>query len=163
MSEVQQFKIILLGDASVGKSSIIHRYIMSKFKEYAEATLGTAFFCKVVFREEHSFKLNVLRNADHRYGTQLVRKNSGLSQATTTRVFFRPNPDADAAILVFDLTNLNSLSGVEYYLKEVSNIASEDIVINVVGNKKDMVTGKGSSEYEMQYLVKVDFKTDRRK
>ena len=59
MSEVKQFKIILLGDASVGKSSIIHRYIMSRFKEYPEATLGTAFFCKVVFKEDDSYKLNV--------------------------------------------------------------------------------------------------------
>ena len=59
MSGIKQYKVILLGDASVGKSSIIHRYIMSKFKEYPEATLGTAFFCKVVFIGEETYKLNV--------------------------------------------------------------------------------------------------------
>ena len=60
MSEVKQFKLILLGDASVGKSSIIHRYIMSKFKEYPESTLGTAYFCKVIFRGDDTIKLNVI-------------------------------------------------------------------------------------------------------
>ena len=56
---MKEFKLILLGDASVGKSSIIHRYIMSKFKQYPEATLGTAFYCKVVIVEDEVFKLNV--------------------------------------------------------------------------------------------------------
>ena len=59
MSGAKQFKVILLGDASVGKSTIIHRYIMNKFKEYPEATLGTAFFCKVIFRGDDTIKLNV--------------------------------------------------------------------------------------------------------
>ena len=59
MDKVTQFKVILLGDASTGKSSIIHRFIMSKFKQYPEATLGTAFFSKIMCREEDTYKLNV--------------------------------------------------------------------------------------------------------
>ena len=62
MADIKQFKVILLGDANVGKSSIIHRYIMSKFKQYPESTLGTAFFCKVVFIGEETYKLNVVES-----------------------------------------------------------------------------------------------------
>ena len=58
-SQTKEFKVIVLGDASVGKSSIIHRFIMSKFREHAEATLGTAFFCKFMFVGDHSVKINV--------------------------------------------------------------------------------------------------------
>ena len=60
MSEVKQYKLILLGDASVGKSSIIYRYIMNKFKQYSEATLGTAYFCKILMIEDEAVKLNVI-------------------------------------------------------------------------------------------------------
>ena len=75
MSDIREFKLILLGDASVGKSSIIHRYIMSKFKEYPESTLGTAFFCKVVFIGEDTYKLNVSIN-DYRYGILREKRSS---------------------------------------------------------------------------------------
>ena len=75
MSDIREFKLILLGDASVGKSSIIHRYIMSKFKEYPVSTLGTAFFCKVVFIGEDTYKLNVSIN-DYRYGILQEKRSS---------------------------------------------------------------------------------------
>ena len=61
------------------------------------------------------------------------------------------------------MKNLQSLGGVEYYLKEVQNNAQEDIMINIVGNKKDLLGDKSStSEHEMEYLVKVASHNDRK-
>ena len=58
-NKMKEFKIIMLGEPSVGKSSLIYRFIMSKFREHSEATLGTAFFCKVMFVDDQTLKVNV--------------------------------------------------------------------------------------------------------
>lgn len=58
-SSITQFKIIFLGDAGVGKSSLIHRYIMNEFLSKPEATLGSAFFCKTMIKNGEIIKLSV--------------------------------------------------------------------------------------------------------
>ena len=59
MSSLNQFKIIFLGDAGVGKSSIIHRYIMEQFLVNPDSTLGTAFYCKTLMKHGEMVKLNI--------------------------------------------------------------------------------------------------------
>jgi GTPase SAR1 family protein len=43
---MEEVKVILLGNASVGKSSMIYRYIIGEFEEDSAATIGTSFYSK---------------------------------------------------------------------------------------------------------------------
>ena len=70
MSSITNFKVILLGDAGVGKSSIIHRYIMSEFLEKSSATLGSCFVSKTLMKDGEMIKLSVsFRSLISRFGT----------------------------------------------------------------------------------------------
>ena len=56
---IREFKVIFLGDSAVGKSSIIYRYLMSRFQNSPESTVGTAFFSKTIFHSGQIIKLNI--------------------------------------------------------------------------------------------------------
>ena len=45
---IKSYKIVVLGQTAVGKSSIVSRYIHDKFDEFQESTIGAAFFCKTI-------------------------------------------------------------------------------------------------------------------
>lgn len=117
MSSINQFKVIFLGDAGVGKSSLIHRYNTSSFLDRPEATLGTAFFCKVIIRGGTVIKLNIWDTS----GEEKYR--------AMTPMYYK---DADAAILTYDLTDLKSLDGVEYYKEELKENAPENMSKDLV-------------------------------
>jgi small GTP-binding protein len=112
MSSINQFKIIFLGDAGVGKSSLIHRYNTNSFLDTPEATLGTAFFCKIMMRNGSVVKLNIWDTS----GEEKYR--------AMTPMYYK---DADAVILAYDLTDLRSLDGVDYYKKELKDNGPENI------------------------------------
>ena len=48
-NKTYQFKLVLLGDTSVGKSSIVIRFVKGQFSEYQESTIGGMFVCVFVF------------------------------------------------------------------------------------------------------------------
>ena len=54
-SKVVQFKLVLLGDSAVGKSSLVLRFVRGQFFEYQESTIGAAFLTQVtpVDRPKH--------------------------------------------------------------------------------------------------------------
>ena len=45
---IAQFKIVLLGDKSVGKTSIVQRYVEQRYSGHTESTMGASFFSKIV-------------------------------------------------------------------------------------------------------------------
>lgn len=49
-----QFKLVLLGESSVGKSSLVLRFCKDKFQEYQESTIGAAFITQSVFLEDQN-------------------------------------------------------------------------------------------------------------
>lgn len=164
MSSINQFKIIFLGDAGVGKSSLIHRYNSQSFLQKPEATLGTAFFCKVIVQEGKVIKLNIWDTS----GEEKYR--------AMTPMYYK---DADVAILTYDIADLKTLDGVEYYLEELKENAPENmsndlnypkshlyspklviltltIVIMIAGNKCDLLKTTSSKEIEeIEQLARV--------
>jgi GTPase SAR1 family protein len=51
--KICQFKLVLLGESAVGKSSLVLRFVKGQFHEYQESTIGgkTGFVCFVVFTQ----------------------------------------------------------------------------------------------------------------
>lgn len=60
---IKQVKILTLGDSSVGKSSIILRYVNKKFIEVFQATIGLDFKSKIVDHKGKSFELRIYDTA----------------------------------------------------------------------------------------------------
>ena len=54
---MKMFKIVLLGDAAVGKTALLHQFMYSTFKQSYKSTIGVQFMTKVVETEETTTKL----------------------------------------------------------------------------------------------------------
>ena len=119
-----QLKIVLLGDAGVGKSSIVLRYVTDSFKTDADGTVGASYMGKIVTINDTMVKLNVWDTAGQERYHSLAK------------MYYK---DADAAILVYDITKHDSFDGMIRWHKEVSENSKPGIVIAVAGNKEDLV------------------------
>ena len=98
MKEVKS-KVILIGDASVGKTSIILRYFENRFNNRVESTIGTSFFTKIFPEEENS-----TRAIQHKMN---VWDTCGQERfMAIASVFYK---DANVVVFVIDCTNKNSL------------------------------------------------------
>ena len=115
-------KIVVVGDAAVGKTSLIVRYVKGVFNPGYIITLGVNFFTQDVTLEEKTLRYVIWDTAgQERFGP--VRKKYYLG--------------ARAALLVFDLTNLQSFEHIDFWIKEVEGICGE-IPMILVGNKADL-------------------------
>jgi len=115
-------KIVVVGDAAVGKTSLIVRYVKGVFNPGYIITLGVNFFTQDVSIQDKTLRYIIWDTAgQERFGP--VRKKYYLG--------------ARAAVLVFDLTNLQSFENVDFWIKEVEGICGE-IPMILVGNKADL-------------------------
>jgi Ras-related protein Rab-5C len=55
----QHFKLVLLGDCSVGKSSLVLRFVKGHFSNQMESTVGAAFLTKTVCFDETALKFEI--------------------------------------------------------------------------------------------------------
>jgi len=119
------FKIILIGDSNIGKTSIINRYIHNSFSDKYICTIGVDFMMKTMTIEDTQLKLQIWDTAGmERY-----------KQLTTS--YYK---GSHSAIIVFDLTNKSSFDNIDYWLNlfyENSNPLFQKYVI-IIGNKADL-------------------------
>ena len=122
-----QHKIVLLGDAGVGKSSLLSRFITNEFSQETPPTLGAAFSSKELSIEAHTVKLNIWDTA----GQERYR---GLA-----KMYYR---DASAAVLVFDLTQPRTFLSFPVWLQELHDNGPKNLVLAVAANKSDLCEGE---------------------
>ncbi|EMD42925.1 small GTPase Rab5, putative [Entamoeba histolytica KU27] len=85
-----QFKIVLLGDSSVGKSSIVLRVCKDEYKEFQENTIGAAFLTKTLIVDGETIKFEIWDTAgQERYHS-------------LTPMYYR---GSNAALVVYDITS----------------------------------------------------------
>ena len=118
------YKLLLLGESNVGKTSIILRYIEDKFEESNISTCGIDLKCKYVSCDNKKIKLNI-------WDTAGQERFKGL-----TKNYFR---GAHGFVLVYDITNKLSFDKLKVWIKDAKEkIADENSYkLAVVGNKKD--------------------------
>lgn len=122
-----KFKVLIIGDSSVGKTSLLLRHVEGKFTEEVAGTIGIDYRSNTYIRDGHSYNLQIWDTAG-----QERFKN-------VTKAYYR---DADAALLVFDVTNPESFKNIpQWYdqLIEQCGRHSGEIVTILVGNKCDML------------------------
>ena len=117
-------KVVIIGDASVGKTSIALRYINNTFSDNIKPTIGCDHYEKVIeLPSKQTVKLSIWDTA----GQERFR---GLSSSYYKK--------AKCVILVYDITKKASFDKLDFWRDEISNFADEDILVVIVGNKSDL-------------------------
>ncbi|XP_022098394.1 ras-related protein Rab-5B-like [Acanthaster planci] len=130
--KICQFKLVLLGESAVGKSSLVLRFVKGQFHEYQESTIGAAFLTQTVCLDDTTVKFEIWDTAGQERYHSLAP------------MYYR---GAQAAIVVYDITNQDTFARAKTWVKELQRQASPNIVIALAGNKADLAN-KRMVEYE---------------
>ncbi|KPJ10644.1 Ras-related protein Rab-31 [Papilio machaon] len=121
--KVIEAKIVVLGSQGVGKTSLVVRYIGKMFSRHISPTIGASFFTCNINLAEARVKLQVWDTA----GQERFRSMAPM--------YYR---NANAALLVFDITCRASFAAVKSWVKELQSNAPGPLVLALVGNKADL-------------------------
>lgn len=106
-----QFKLVLLGESAVGKSSLVLRFVKGQFHEYQESTIGAAFLTQTLSMEDSEVKFEIWDTAGQE------RYNS------LAPMYYR---GAQAAIVVYDILNQDSFQRAQTWVNELQRKVSDD-------------------------------------
>ena len=138
--KMKEVKIILLGDAGVGKTSIISRYYKNEFDINSMSTGSSSFITKTVQKNDNTYKLNIWDTS----GQERYR--------SVTKIFVQ---GANIVILVYAIDVKETFDIINYWHKIVIDIVEgeENIILAVVGNKSDKFEEAVISEEDGQKLA----------
>ena len=116
---VESFKVVLVGESGVGKRDIINKYINLTFQEDQQSTMGGIFATKSILKFE-------------------IWDTSGQERyRSLTRMFCK---EANAAILVNDITRRDSFEEIQtYWAEEIKKNAPQNIILVVAANKSELI------------------------
>ena len=137
----EPLKIVLIGESGVGKTSIIYQFIDKNFQYDQQTTIGGTFATKKVKCSNGKIlKLEIWDTA----GQEKYR--------SVTKMFYK---DANAAILVYDITSQNSFDGLKnYWVKEVKESSEKNVILAILGNKSDLFEREQVDEDEIKAYAK---------
>ncbi|KAI7309070.1 hypothetical protein KC315_g13131 [Hortaea werneckii] len=116
-------KLVLLGEAAVGKSSLVLRFVNNDFQPNKEPTIGAAFLTQKCQLPARTIKFEIWDTAGQERFASLAP------------MYYR---NAQSALVVYDVTKKSSLTKARHWVAELQRQASPGIVIALVGNKKDL-------------------------
>ncbi|KAL8802814.1 MAG: hypothetical protein Q9182_003574 [Xanthomendoza sp. 2 TL-2023] len=123
-----QFKLVLLGESAVGKSSLVLRFVKDQFDDYRESTIGAAFLTQTISLDDTTtVKFEIWDTAGQERYKSLAP------------MYYR---NANCAVVVYDITQASSLDKAKAWVKELQRQANENIIIALAGNKSDLVASQ---------------------
>lgn len=126
------YKIVLLGDSSVGKTSLVHRFTNNSFDQHTSNTIGAAFITKELQSSKTPIKHLKLEIWDTA-GQERYR--------SLTPMYYR---NSKIAIICYDLSNIDdTFEKAKYWINQLnlnsnSGTESDIIRIKLIGNKLDL-------------------------
>ncbi len=151
------FKVVLIGDSAVGKSNLLSRFTRNQFNLESKSTIGVEFATKSITHEGKKIKAQIwdtgLVELKYRIKSCLFSALAGqeryraITHAYVSMLFpanvqyflcFSYYRGAVGALLVYDMSKRPSYENVSRWLKELRDHADPNIVIMLVGNKKDL-------------------------
>ncbi|KAH0794045.1 ras-related protein Rab-5C [Histomonas meleagridis] len=123
MTKSPEYKVIIVGDSAVGKTSIVMRYHRDTYFDDHQATVGASFITKSIETKNGKININIWDTAGQEKYRSLVPMYSR---------------NASAAIIVFDLSDPTSFENMKFWLDEVRQNVPNDCIIVIVGNKNDL-------------------------
>ena len=157
MSEIGKydysFKMIVIGDAGVGKSCLTNRAAKDKFLSDYSPTVGFEFLTFNVKIEDQNIKLQIWDTCGQEVYRSLISS------------FYR---SASLAIIVYSIDNEESFNNIEKWLNDIKTQSSPDVKIFLIGNKADLddkrkITReqgeKFSNEHKISFFTETSAKT----
>ena len=118
-------KVVIIGDAAVGKTCLLSRFISDEFIESYQSTIGVDFSSRTMSIENAIIKVQIWDTA----GQERFR--------SICRSYLR---GVQAAILVYDVTKMQSFLNLETWVKNLEAENSNKIPTIIIGNKSDLGT-----------------------
>jgi len=118
-----QHKLVFLGDETVGKTSIITRYIYGAFDDAYKVTIGIDFVSKTVYVGDKIVRLQLWDTAGQERFRSMIPS------------YIR---DSSVAIVVYDVSSQASLLNTERWIDDIRSERGNDVLIVLVGNKTDL-------------------------
>lgn len=120
---LRKFKLVFLGEQSVGKTSLITRFMYDSFDNTYQATIGIDFLSKTMYLEDRTVRLQLWDTAGQERFRSLIPS------------YIR---DSTVAVVVYDITNVNSFNQTNKWIDDVRAERGNDVIIMLVGNKTDL-------------------------
>ena len=137
---LRKFKLVFLGEQSVGKTSLITRFMYDSFDntyqvtttipatrcvqvKVFQATIGIDFLSKTMYLEDRTVRLQLWDTAGQERFRSLIPS------------YIR---DSTVAVVVYDITNANSFHQTSKWIDDVRTERGSDVIIMLVGNKTDL-------------------------
>lgn len=121
---LRKYKIVFLGDQSVGKTSLITRFMYDTFDDQYAATIGIDFLLKTMYLEDNkTIRLQLWDTAGQERFRSLIPS------------YIR---DSHVAVICYDITNKKSFENLNKWIQDVKLERGDDVIIVVVGNKSDL-------------------------
>ncbi|KAL9986016.1 hypothetical protein ACROYT_G000069 [Oculina patagonica] len=140
------FKVLLLGDAGVGKTSLMWRFSDDVFNQTYISTIGIDFKLRTIDVEGKKVRLQVWDTAGqerfHAISVSYYRTAAGI-------------------MLVYDITRRSSFENIAKWLRRIDEHAKEDVIKLLIGNKCDMHQHRAvkreegeklANEYDMSFF-----------
>ena len=120
----KEVKIVVLGEARVGKTSLTLRFVNNTFDKEQDSTIDASFLGKKVTVGQKSIMLNIWDTAGQEKYHALAKN------------YYQ---GASGAILVYDVTDLDSFEKAKTWYLELSKYIGKEAPIIVAGNKSDKI------------------------
>jgi len=130
------FKVVLLGDTAVGKSSTVIRFCKDAYSDYQQPTIGANFLSQAIHLDKDT---TVLFDIWDTAGQERYR--------SLAPMYYR---GAAAALVLYDITSQDTYQGAKSWIKELQSQASKNIYILLAGNKLDMESKREVPKEEAQ-------------
>ncbi|KAI7897715.1 ras-related protein rab-6A-like protein [Cokeromyces recurvatus] len=120
---LKKFKLVFLGEQSVGKTSLITRFMYDTFDNTYQATIGIDFLSKTMYLDDRTIRLQLWDTAGQERFRSLIPS------------YIR---DSSVCVVVYDITNKNSFLNTSKWIDDVRAERGHDVIIVLVGNKTDL-------------------------
>eukprot|EP00188_Purpureofilum_apyrenoidigerum_P002353 Plantae.Rhodophyta-Purpureofilum_apyrenoidigerum.ctg2450.p1 GENE.Plantae.Rhodophyta-Purpureofilum_apyrenoidigerum.ctg2450~~Plantae.Rhodophyta-Purpureofilum_apyrenoidigerum.ctg2450.p1 ORF type:complete len:213 (-),score=42.18 Plantae.Rhodophyta-Purpureofilum_apyrenoidigerum.ctg2450:401-1039(-) len=134
-----KYKLVFLGDQSVGKTSIITRFMYDKFDNNYQATIGIDFLSKTMYLEDRTVRLQLWDTAGQERFRSLIPS------------YIR---DSSVAVVVYDVVNRTTFLNTSKWIEEVRTERGSDVILVLVGNKTDQIDKRQVSTEEGEAKAK---------
>ncbi|KAH0790849.1 Ras family protein [Histomonas meleagridis] len=142
-NRIRSEKVVLIGSASTGKTSLLTRFVHDRFSTLTEATIGASFVQKIITVDDTDVKLEIWDTG----GSERYR--------SLVPMYYR---DARAAVLVYDVTNETSFQEAEQWYSEFRERGQPNAIVVCAANKCDLesqrqVTKKAGEEFAIEKQI----------
>ena len=132
-------KYIIIGDAAVGKSNLLLRYVHGQFKPEYQLTIGVEFGAKNIQINDKIFRIQIWDTA----GQENFR--------SITRAYYK---NSVCACVVYDITNIQSFNEISTWVEDCRKHSPKTVLFVLLGNKSDLENERKVTYDEGEKLAK---------